>query len=115
MKVELGQTVYIVKPSYRLGYPSETVEGVVTKIGRKYFEINDRKNPYNSPFEIASGVEKTESNYARRAYESKQQIEDERRFEYLSRAICRYFGKYGKLPLSLEQLEQINTIIHETT
>lgn len=99
--MKVGQTVYIVATDPR---NKGIKEAVVTKVGRKYFEVN--------PEWLGKYVLKTMMqhipNYTGRyqAYESLQAISDEKEFYHLGGEI-----RKGDYEMTLEQAREIARIL----
>lgn len=107
MKVQAGQKVWIVDANYR-GQKSEPKEVTVLSVGRKYFTIDDH---FKTQFLIENGIEKSEGNYKSMAYESLNEILEEKEYGQLRDKMRGVFAGFGRLNLSLDQLRKINEII----
>lgn len=108
MKVTIGQTVFVVEKDYRGATKGEPKEFTVASVGRKYFTIN---NYHKIKFSLDTGLEHTELNYKDKAYESLNEILEEREYGQLRDNIRTVFNGFGKLNLSLEQLRKIYEIL----
>jgi len=111
-KLKVGQKVWMRYNGFDSRRSIEIKEGLVTKVGRRYFEVNN--NDYTGGrFEIDTMIESGETNYRDKAYLSKDEIENEIEFGKLSSEITAVFKTYSKLPLSIEQLRAIKEIISQ--
>lgn len=113
-KLEVGQSVYLkaVGNNARWRDGLHISEDVITKVGRKYFEVGDGRKPLK--FHIDDLTQETGGYIADwKLYFSKQDILDEEEFEKLKCDIRMKFDSYGKLNMSLDQLRRIKTIIDE--
>ena len=104
--IAIGQKVWV-KP----GYPtkSEPVEAIITKVGKKYFELDDNSR---EKFDINTLQQVNDINYKSKIYLSFQNILDEKEHLKLSGALRTDFGNYGSLKYSLEQLRKIAEIVN---
>jgi len=108
VKLCVGQTIWIVPSHYYRSDNKEPKEVVISKVGRKYFELEG----YNrSKFNIETLQEENETNYKSQCYLTLQEILDEREIEKLTSQLKNIFGTYGKLDLTLEQLRKITDIV----
>lgn len=107
VKIEVGQTVWVVKKSYN-GKPNEPTEAKVSKVGRKYFEL---EGVIRSKFDINTMVEANEFNYKSHCYLTLQEILDEREFNVLTQKMRSFFTGYGKINISLETLRKIDELL----
>jgi hypothetical protein len=109
MKIQVGQTVYLEPTGNACRYSKEIVETKVIKVGRKYFEVENK----HIKFDIDNMCEV--SNYCSNwsVYLSRQEIEDKNEKESINRAMRELFGTYGRNNLSLEQLRQIQKITEQ--
>jgi uncharacterized protein YwgA len=112
MKVELDQTVYIKTWNRGRDNDIQIIDAVVTKVGRKYFEVNNSQYPFRYPFEIETGTQKSDFSN-QKAYETKKDIEEEIERNNLSNSIRFAFRSYGTLPYSLEVLREISKLINQ--
>ncbi|MBX4152277.1 beta barrel domain-containing protein [Paenibacillus lautus] len=87
-------------------------EDVITKIGRKYFEVGSGYKPLKFHIE---GLQQETGGYIAdwELYFTKQDILDEDEFQRLAWDIKTRFGGYGKVNLTLDQLRRIDAIIKE--
>lgn len=87
-------------------------EDIITKIGRKYFEVGNGLRPLKFHIE---GLQQEVGGYSAdwELYFSKQEIIDEEEFEKLVWEIKMKFSSYSKVNLTLDQLRRINAIIKE--
>ena len=112
--IKIGDKVWIKPTDRRRNGNKEPQENIVTKIGRKYLEVN--KEGYSDVFAIKFDMtndmrQATNDSPDYELYFSKQEILDEQEYNSLLEGIRRVFGQYGKCKLSLEQLRQIDQII----
>ncbi len=112
--LKVGQKVWIRYAGFDSRHSRDIREGVITKVGRKYFEVNNNKWD-GGRFEIETMIESNNSNYKDHAYLSIKDIEEEIEFGNLSSEIRKTFGHYGKLSFSLEQLRAIKEIINPSS
>jgi hypothetical protein len=109
-EIVVGMTVYL-KPINNAARRSKDVqEGIVSKVGRKYFEV---EGFYRTKFSIDELIEVSEYAPDWKVYLSKQELLDEQEFENLLRDIRLFFSNYGKVNLTLDQLRKIKVIISE--
>jgi hypothetical protein len=109
-EIVVGMTVYL-KPINNAARRSKDVqEGIVSKVGRKYFEV---EGFYRTKFSIDELIEVSEYAPDWKVYLSKQELLDEQEFENLLRDIRLFFSNYGKVNLTLDQLRKIKAIISE--
>jgi hypothetical protein len=109
MELKTGQTVYIKPVGNNARYDQEIKEGVVSKVGKKWFEI---ENYHRCRFSIETGSHdggQYISGY--QVYSSMQEIEDEQEHNKLWHILRRYFEYYSGNKHSLETLRKINEII----
>ena len=106
--MKVGDTLYIRR--YRHG--DEIIEATVTKVGRKYFEVD--KIP-RTRFVIDSMLDDTISSHSYRCYRSMQEIKDENERSRLMSEIRRYFSELRPKQLPLEDVRKIAKLIGVTT
>jgi len=117
-KPVVGQTLY----SLNVGNAARNCETeltpvVVTKVGRKYFDVSakDNRGTYRlGTYYIEAWKERTNYSTNSRLYESEQEWLDEREVHKLCRKAYEAF-EYGhnRKNLSLETLRAINKLINE--
>lgn len=108
--LKLGQKVWIRYNGGDTRRSREVREGIITKVGRKYFEVNNN-DWTGGKFDIKTMVEAVDSNYRDTAYLSLDEIEKEIEYGKLSSEIRNAFSAYSKLNFSIEQLRAIKEII----
>lgn len=101
--MQVGQKVWVYSGMYRKSTITETV---VTKVGKKYFEVDKFRNRYYIETLIEDAGQYTATS---RVYLSLQDYEDEKELNYLADK----FRGFQFRTLSLEQLRQINKIIQD--
>lgn len=110
MKLEIGQTIYFKKFSFRWGQKPEIVEYKVAKIGRKYFEVDGVSW---LKFDIVSLDQAGDTNNPQyKGYLTKQEILDEDELTEGYNTLRSFFQSYGKPKLTLEQVRQVLAIIN---
>lgn len=105
--MEVGQKVYLEPINNNARYSKEIKESRISKIGRKYFELEDK---YYGRFFIESMRQDCGqyiSGY--NAYLSMQEIEDKKEAQKLFAEIKKVFSGFGtEIPLSkLKEIERI--------
>lgn len=108
-QLQIGQSVWVVKPAHRAGQHSEPREYKISKIGRKYFELEGW--PGGNKFSIAIMREAVDSNYAAYCHLTLQEILDDRERDYLYGEIRKYFDFFSRNKITLEQLRKIAEIL----
>jgi hypothetical protein len=110
-KIKVGQVVYGEPGVNRSRYNKEIIEGVITKVGRVYFEVKFSYQSYK--FQIKDLMQKTEYAQDYYIYFSKQEILDKEEKAILISDIKLFFGHWGDIPISLEDLRTIKEIINK--
>lgn len=105
--VVVGQKVWV-NPSSLWTNKREPFEATVSKVGRKYFELDECPR---EKYDLETLRQVTETNYQNKVYIKLQDILDEKEHQKLSDEIKRAFNGYGKLQYSLEQLRKIAEIV----
>ena len=108
VKLCVGQTIWIVPSHYYRSDNKEPKEVVISKVGRKYFELDGYPR---SKFNIETLKEENETNYKSQCYITLQEILDEREAERLTNQLKNIFGTYGRVNLTLEQLRKISDVV----
>lgn len=113
-KLVVGNTVFL-KPLYnKARYSSDIEKGVITKIGRKYFEVSTYDDmSFPIKFIIETMLQQTDYSPNWKVYLSEQEILDEKESQNLIMSITKYVGLHGEKSLSLDQLRRIYNIINE--
>ena len=106
MQIQVGQTVYLEPTAYAAHRNKDIVETVVTKVGRKYFEVKNRRERFN----LEKMCEITCYTPSWHIYLSKKEIEDKNEKETLISRLRKLFQNYNNINLSLEQLREIQKI-----
>lgn len=109
--MRVGDKVYYTEPQNKILIS----EGAVTKIGRKYFYVSRYKND-RDPFKVDKETmrDKTCYGYGYRCqvYLSKQEILDEREFDYLWQSLHILFSAWAnKKKISLEALREVARLV----
>lgn len=108
-KLKVGQKLWLVASSHYRNDKRNPVEVTVSKIGNKYFELEEYSH---CKFEIKTLKKVTETNYVDVCYFSLQEILDLREVELLIGKIRNVFGGYIYPKLTLDQLRKIQDIIN---
>jgi|GEM_PF-2182584 len=108
VKLCVGQKLWLVRSHHYRGDNREPIEVTISKVGKKYFELEDYSR---CKFEIETLKQVTETNYVDRCHLSLQEILDEREADKLAGQIKNIFGGYGKPKLTLEQLRKIMDVV----
>jgi hypothetical protein len=111
-KIEIGQTVYLKPLNNAARRSSEIIESVVTKVGKKYFNVSPE---YLRRFSLDTMLQDCGNWTAEyKAYLSKQEILDEREkyelYDYLRKT---YFDMYSsRKNIRLESLRAIRDLLN---
>lgn len=98
-KVIVGQSVYL--------FDGE--ELVVTKVGRRYFYVNDTRK-----FDLEDLCEVKDYGFCERVFLSKEDFNNQKFRTLLSNTLYKQFGTHGySKNLTLEQLKRIVNILNE--
>jgi hypothetical protein len=108
VKLCVGQKLWLVRSHHYRGDNREPIEVTISKVGKKYFELEDY---HRCKFEIETLKQVTETNYVDRCHLTLQEILDEREADKLAGQIKNIFGGYGKPKLTLEQLRKIMDVV----
>ncbi|TVY10004.1 hypothetical protein FPZ49_10995 [Paenibacillus cremeus] len=114
IKVQVGDKVYLKAVGNNARGRKEVYirEDIISKVGRKYFEVGDGLRPLK--FRIEDKQQKMGGYIADwQLYFSKQEILDEEEVSKLQWEIRKVFDTLGKIDLTLDQLRRIKTIISE--
>lgn len=107
MKLEIGQKVYL-EPTNANSYRNrEIVETYITKIGRKYIELEG----YYNKFSIEDLCDVSAYSPSWKLYFSKQEIEDKNERNKILDTLHGIFSTYGVNKLSLNQLRAVLDIV----
>lgn len=106
VKLKIGQTIW-----YKSGEPNKpVVEATITKVGKKYINININRNAFFKD----SLIEVKNYGYKGQIYLDKQDILDEQEHLKLSNYVRSFVGSYGSCTkLSLQQLREICAIMNQ--
>lgn len=110
-KLEVGQKIFIQSLDNRRGADTELKECTVTKVGKKYFEVDSfymGRFFLDTLFQDGKGYS---AGY--RAYLTRQDYEDEQEATKLVDELRKVFGGYGRPKFSLYQLQRIKAIVDE--
>lgn len=104
----VGQTVWYNGERGRSRSDKELKETVITKVGRKYFEL---EATYRSKFDVNTLDEVSEFSSSIKIYLSKEAYDDEVKSNKLIRDIRDKLGSYGSTNIPLFKLEMIMNIL----
>jgi len=107
--VVVGQKVYLEPSNYSRG-EKEPREVTVSKVGRKYFSIEEL--PYDR-YRLSDGVEQNETNYKGKISLTMQEILDRKEHAKLQQELRKIFAAYGTLPHKLDTLRKVAKLISE--
>lgn len=107
--VVVGQKVWVMPSEYTRGERTPR-EATVSKIGRKYFELEEFAR---CKYRISDGVEENNTNYKGKVYTDLQQILDEKEHANISRELRKIFSGYGKLPFDLATLKKVRDLVQD--
>lgn len=108
VKLQIGQKIWIVPSKHDRFSKQDPKEAIVSKVGRKYFELEGLRK---RKFDIETLREESETNYKSQCYLTLQEILDEKEEESLTNQIRNIFKTYDKVNLSLDQLRKIAGVI----
>ena len=106
-KMEKGQTVFIVEIDARVKN-KDLKEVVISKIGNKYIELEQHYGKFNKETLLHFNG-KSSPRY--KMYEKKEDYFEELEFYKKVSEIRNYFGSYGKLSISIENIRKIHGLI----
>ena len=104
----VGQTVWYNDERGRSRSDKELKETVITKVGRKYFEL---EATYRSKFDVNTLDKVSEFSSSIKIYLSKEAYDDEVKSNKLIRDIRDKLGSYGSTNIPLFKLEMIMNIL----
>lgn len=104
----VGQTVWYNGERGRSRSDKELKETVITKVGRKYFEL---EATYRSKFDVNTLDEVSEFSSSIKIYLSKEAYDDEVKSNKLIHDIRGKLGSYGSTNIPLFKLEMIMNIL----
>ena len=108
-KIQVGQKLWLVPAHYYSKDSREPQEEIVSKVGRKYFELQEQpKRKYS----IETLQEEIDSSYKGQCYLSLQEILEKREREALINKVKQIFGSYGNpKEITLEQMRKIAEVL----
>lgn len=116
----LGQTVVEVQPSYRNGGESQVRHRTVTKVGRKWFYVDDHHHAGDHKFDLVSGLASYDPRrengvYHPRIYSIEGWAEHQRRdrAEREWRRLGIQSTGFGRNPFTTDVLERVAAILGE--
>ncbi len=114
-KPVIGQIVYAVNVGNAARHRKQSItEMTVLKVGRKYFECKEPARHFSQQFSIDGWHQNHGGSSANtELYESPQEWADEKEHYRLSTQLRDLFSRYGKCPLTLDQLKRITDITKE--
>ena len=112
-KLEIGMEVWLEPINNQLRYGSKKpVKAVITKIGRKYFEVAKVGwERFPMKFQIEDLKQKTDYSPDWKFYFDEQHILDEQEHVMLTKHMRSLFSRYDDKILTLEKLRKIHAII----
>lgn len=110
-ELKIGQTLWPMRSYFSCPKDKEPQEVVISKIGKKYFEIQGERIYNNPRFHIETLKEHTEGNYAAQCYFTLQEILDKKESDKLCQEIRQFFNQHGKINIALESLRVIKELI----
>jgi hypothetical protein len=109
MELTVGQKVWV-DPSKSFRNSKEPYEATVSKVGRKYFELEDS---FREKYDLQNGNEVSEtSTYAKKVYLTLQEITDKRDREKILSELRHQFAYIHSPKHSLEQLRKVAEILN---
>lgn len=111
-KLEVGQKIYFEEKNYRGQIQEELLEGVINKIGKKYFTVEGESKLSSRKFHIDTLVEEA-GNYSPtlRGFVSKYDYLDQRELVRGVEEIRKLIGQYGDTTLNLGEVRAILFIL----
>jgi hypothetical protein len=109
-KIKIGLKIYLKPIGNMLRCRKEIKECTISKIGRKYFEVEEIPN---IKFQIENLRQVTNYTPDWKVYFSKQEILDEQEYDELFTELRKIFSERNKTDLTLEQLRKIKEIVSE--
>ncbi|MFQ3543547.1 hypothetical protein Q7A53_05630 [Halobacillus rhizosphaerae] len=111
-RLKVGMKLYLQPTGNMARRTKEVKEVTVSKVGRKYFEVEEL---WRDKFAIDDLRDVTEYSNDWQGYFSLQELEDDEEYEELLSDLRIYFGSIGRnrnsTNLSLDQLRQIKEMI----
>ncbi len=113
--LKVGQIVYCKPGVNKSKYNPDIMEGVISKVGRKYIEVKIGQNCRAYIFHKDTLKQVTDYTPDYYLYFDKQEILDERERNKLEREILKVFSEQNpSIKLTLEQLREIRNIIYNS-
>jgi len=109
-KLEVGQTVWFVEKDNRTGKAYTPKETTITEVGRIYFKVGVSRHK----FSIKTMLAVTDYPVSQSIYLDIEIFKKEERYNELLSEIRKMFGHYGKIDVTLEQLEGITKILNKS-
>lgn len=108
MELTVGQKVWV-DPSKSFRNSKEPYEATVSKVGRKYFELEDG---FREKYDLENGRQVLDSSYVKKVYLTFQEITDKHERDKLYSTLRAKFSDYGTPKYSLEQLRKVAEILN---
>ena len=108
--LEVGQTIFVRPTNNAARYSKEIKEATVSKVGKKYFELDGFHRMRFSIEKMEQDAGQYSADYL--CYFTMQEIRDEIDAKSISEWLNPFFG-YGKPRLSAEKLRRIKAIVQE--
>src|SRR5687768_12823963 len=101
--MKVGQTVYLRPQNNAARRSSEIKEAVITKVGRKYFEVEPK---WYGRFKVDTMYQDA-GHYTPdyQAYLSMEEIEEEKELSKLYDEVSKFFKGYGRPEITTEQIK----------
>lgn len=109
-KLEVGDVLYRENKSRHREFTGIS-EVTVTKVGNKYFYVNNGRDPY--AIETLDYTCKKYSQFNEQLYRTEQEIHDKNKKMELTRVLQDLFGGYRSPKLTLDQITRIHNILNE--
>lgn len=103
----VGQKVWV-NPSGLHRVKRDPYEATISKVGRKYFEL---EGECRRKYRLSNGIEHNETNYKSKVYTDIQQILDEQEHSEVQDELRKIFSGYGKLNYDLTTLRKVKLLL----